>query len=334
MTHWTGIKPKVNVFSWNKNIGMRFIKKNSGVCTCGGNAPGINYGLKVLQETVQQPLLYFQDGFKGLNEDNYKKELIIESEYGSAIGLSREKLNVEKAIETLLRRGITNLYVFGGNGSVCASYLLHEMIEEYKLPICVNVIPTTIDNDIENVQNTIGFKTSVKICSDIIDIAKEEAKSYKQIALVELMGRESGFIAVHASYESNNVDCLLIPEKNVSISVLVDTVREIYYKQGYVVCVIAEGCRHDLRVLSAYFDNVKIFEPGYMCRNGQTIEKEYIKNMVRRCVYISEYGWGGFIMSELNEKPVIVPLHRCALAIKNVPSDYYLMPYVPMIYES
>ena len=103
-------------------------------------------------------------------------------------------------VDTLEIMNINVLFCIGGDGTLRGAHAIHEEIEKRNLKICVAGIPKTIDNDIDLIQKSFGFETAFSIANDIIRNAHNEAVgAYNGIALVKLMGRDSGFIAASAA---------------------------------------------------------------------------------------------------------------------------------------
>ncbi|CAB4314247.1 unnamed protein product [Prunus armeniaca] len=161
---------------------------------------------------------------------------------GSLLGVSRGGPSVSEMVDSLEERGINMLFVLGGNGTHAGADAIHneglgkmywniniDSVEGfYWVPTCDNLIvfcrkrrlrvavvgvPKTIDNDILLMDKTFGFDTAVEEAQRAISSAYIEAHSaYHGVGIVKLMGRSSGFIAMHASLSSGQIDICLIPE--------------------------------------------------------------------------------------------------------------------------
>ena len=314
--HW---KMKSTYPNWNKD-------KNAAVVTTGGNCPGINYVLYNLEKELPRKLLFFENGFDGLNRDLQVKVDTEESvlNIGSAIGMSRKHIDVKNSIKTLQNNNVSNLYIIGGNGSSVAACLIHNEIVKLNLPICVNLIPKTIDNDIPMIQKSFGFDSAVDQCSLMINSAYSEAKLNNEISIIQLMGRKSGALSLYSSYGANHYDILLIPEHPVEHCFVRKRIEEIYKRNKNVTIVLAEGYvpkgtkRQSNYVVKLYntcqmiSSKPKLFIPNYLCRNTTvcTSDKIFIKQLVKHSVFASEHGYGGscigmynntFILANLNE---------------------------------
>ena len=147
------------------------------------------------------------------------------------------------------------LYVIGGNGTVTAANHLCMQIKKHgikgrnKFPTRIIAAPKTMDNDVYFTDVTLGFRTTVeKAVSHIKDI-HVDAETCGRIAIIELFGAASGFVALHASYASGEVDYVLIPEmfkeqrgqKEQLVKIAIRCIKKRYEKNGHAILVIAEG---------------------------------------------------------------------------------------------
>lgn len=331
--------PKVTFFRWNlnkRNLTWNKYKK-SAILTSGGNCPGLNFAIFSIVKESQHETLFVVNGFYGLNNNEFTNVSYSELEHsvdssGSIIGMSRDRVIEENSIDTLLKNNISNLYIIGGNGSVTAGNKLHNFILEQNLPICVNVLPKTIDNDIIHVHNSFGFDTSVGVCANIINSAYNEAKTNNEISIVELMGRRSGLLSLYSAYSSIHTDILVVPEYDLSHDYLVNNIENVYSRNNYAVVVIAEGSIHSGIELTKTIEKLgiskrpKLFLPNYLCRNSSPSfrDKFLIKNYVKHLVSASELGWGGFTITESGSMNFqLIPLERCAHKTKYISSKEY-----------
>ena len=112
------------------------------------------------------------------------------------LGSSRGGFDADKMLDSFKARGITQVYVIGGDGTHRGINALIKRSVERDIVMSFAGIPKTIDNDIPLIDYSFGFNTSVEIASTMIDAAKVEATSHRNgIGIVKLMGRYAGFIA-------------------------------------------------------------------------------------------------------------------------------------------
>src|SRR5664280_847620 len=201
-------------------------KTRVAIVTCGGLCPGLN---NVIRALVNQ--LFYRYGVSRILGIKYGYEGFI-SKYnhpvveltapmvsdihlfgGSLLGMSRGYQDVNEIVDTLEILNVNILFCIGGDGTLKGAHAIHEEITKRKIKICVAGIPKTIDNDIDLIQKSFGFETAFSIANDIIRYAHNEAQgAFNGIALVKLMGRDSGFIAASAALAIQEVNFVLIPE--------------------------------------------------------------------------------------------------------------------------
>ena len=111
------------------------------------------------------------------------------------------------------------VYIIGGDGTMRGASLIAEEARRRQLKMSVVGIPKTVDNDIPIIDKSFGFETAVEAAQDAINSAVTETQSFPRgVGIVQLMGRLSGFIAMHATLGSRDVDCVLIPEVAFTLS--------------------------------------------------------------------------------------------------------------------
>ena len=164
---------------------------------------------------------------------------------------SRGGFELDKIIDFLLERGINQLYVIGGDGTHRGANKIADECALRELNISVVGIPKTIDNDVDLIDRSFGFTTSVEAAQAAIASAKTEARCNlpNGIGIVKLMGRSAGFIAVHATLASGDVDCCLVPEIHLELEGekgVLPFLKERLAEQGHAVIVVAEGAGEEV----------------------------------------------------------------------------------------
>jgi len=162
---------------------------------------------------------------------------------GTILGSTRGGFDVEKIMKSLIDHDINQVYCIGGDGTHRGIQVLHDEIVKRGLRIGICGIPKTIDNDFQLIDKSFGFDTAVEEAQRAIISAKVEAESaFNGIGLVKLMGRQSGFIAMHATLASRDVDVCLVPEQPFNISTLMLFLKNrLLQSDDGVVIVVAEG---------------------------------------------------------------------------------------------
>jgi len=210
----------------HKHLYFDHTKTKVAIVTCGGLCPGLN---NVIRSIVHE--LYYrykvtqvvgiQFGFEGfISKYNHPViELTPERVHsihlfgGTILGSSRGNQDVGLIVDTLTALDVDILFCIGGDGTLRGAHAIHEEISRRNLKISVAGIPKTIDNDINLIDKSFGFETAFSIATDIIRSAHNEASgAYNGIALLKLMGRDSGFIAAYAALSIQEVNFVLVPE--------------------------------------------------------------------------------------------------------------------------
>jgi 6-phosphofructokinase 1 len=241
-----------------ENIYFEPAKTKVGIVTCGGLCPGLNNVIRSLVNELYyrygiSRILGIKYGFEGLIP-KYNHSVIeltasmvsdIHLTGGTFLGSSRGNQDVEKMVDTLEIMNINVLFCIGGDGTLRGAHDINKEIEKRKLKISVAGIPKTIDNDINLIQKSFGFETAFSIANDIIRNAHNEASgAYNGIALIKLMGRDSGFIAASAALSIQEVNFVLIPEITFDLfgqRGFLRVLKKRLEERHHAVIVVAEG---------------------------------------------------------------------------------------------
>lgn len=148
----------------------------------------------------------------------------------------RTEAGRQKAFENLRNYAVDALIIIGGDGSLSGAA---KLVEEYNFPIIG--IPKTIDNDIEGTDFAIGFDTAVNYAMQAIDRIKDTAQSHNRLFLVEVMGRNAGFIAWEAGL-ATGAEGIIVPETDHDLQILFAALHQKrnWKKRSWIV-VVAEG---------------------------------------------------------------------------------------------
>lgn len=264
----TGVEPvSFEKAGPKENIYFEPAKTKVGIVTCGGLCPGLNNVIRSLVNELNyrygiSRVFGFKYGFEGLiSKFNHPiVELtpqIVSNIHligGTILGSSRGDQDVEKIVDTLEIMNINVLFCIGGDGTLKGAHSIYKEIEKRKLKICIAGIPKTIDNDIDLIQKSFGFETAFTIANDIIRNSHNEAAgAYNGIALVKLMGRDSGFIAASAALSIQEVNFVLIPEISFDLygqRGFLKILRKRLEERHHAVIVVAEGAGQEFFELS------------------------------------------------------------------------------------
>ena len=221
-----------------------------GVLTGGGDCPGLNAVIRaVVRKAINDhgdSVVGFLDAWDGVLEKR-TMELTVASlagvlpRGGTILGTRRGSPfdfsdGPQRVKENLRELAVDALIVIGGNGSLWVASKLHE-----EVGLRVVGIPKTIDNDIEGTDVCFGFHTAVQIATDAIDRLHTTAESHDRVMVVEVMGRDTGWIATHAGI-AGGATAVLIPERPFDIDDVANAVRRKHARGRYAsIVVVAEG---------------------------------------------------------------------------------------------
>src|SRR5881628_923222 len=220
-----------------------------GVLTSGGDSPGMNAAIRaVVRTAIFRELEVFgvMRGYNGMIEDdihqmNSRSVANIIQRGGTILKTARSKdfYNEEgrkKAYANLQKRGINGLVVIGGDGSFTGAYKLSK---EFGIP-CIG-LPGTIDKDLYGTDFTIGFDTAVNTAVEAIDKIRDTADAHDRLFIVEVMGRDAGYIALHSGI-ATGAENILVPEQQTDIEHIISSLSEKQGRKKLVnLVVIAEG---------------------------------------------------------------------------------------------
>ncbi|MGB5554328.1 MAG: ATP-dependent 6-phosphofructokinase [Flavobacteriaceae bacterium] len=238
-------------------------RTTAAIVTCGGLCPGINNVIR----SIVMGLHYFYGvkkiigipyGYEGLipEKDHVFMHLTpdkvkdIHQFGGTILGSSRGSQSVSKMVDTLEKNKIDLLFTIGGDGTLKGANAIGEEIEKRGLKISVVGIPKTIDNDIDLIDKSFGFETAFDVASPIVRDAHNEATgAHNGIAIVKLMGRDSGFIAASVALSIPVVNFVLVPEMDFALegeNGFLAALEERLRLKHHAVIVVAEGAGQNL----------------------------------------------------------------------------------------
>lgn len=219
------------------------------VLTTGGDAPGMNPAIRSVVRYAIHQKLEIMGVFRGwwglINEEikllNQRSVSGIIGEGGTILKTARcAEFRTEggqrRAYETIQKNNIDGLVVIGGNGSFAAA---HEFYKKHNVPSVG--IAASIDNDVHGIDYTIGTDTAINTALDAIDKIRDTATSMERIFVVEVMGRDSGFIALTVALAGGCED-VIIPERELNLNAICHDIvhGNLIGKMSWII-VLAEG---------------------------------------------------------------------------------------------
>lgn len=220
-----------------------------GILTSGGDAPGMNAAIRAAVRTATSDgheIIAYRNGYTGLVEQRWTEldERTVSNIIqlgGTIIGTSRSKAFMEASVRArcgdhLKEMGIEGLIVIGGDGSFRGALALQD-----EVGVKVVGVPGTIDNDVFGTDETIGFDTAVNTAVEAIDRVRDTGESTGMIFYVEVMGRSSGAIALHAGV-AGGAAAVLAPETPTDVDDLVGRLkRSIERGKRSHIIIVSEG---------------------------------------------------------------------------------------------
>jgi 6-phosphofructokinase 1 len=258
--------------------------KRIGVLTSGGDSPGMNACIRAVVRSGTHygvEVIGIKRGYQGLIENDMAKlemkDVANIIQYGGTMlktARSKEFMTPEgreKAYKHLVKHGIEGLICIGGNGTYTGAGIFYN---EHKIPSIG--APGTIDNDLYGTDYTIGFDTAVNTALDAIDRIRDTADSHNRVFFIEVMGRDSGFIALHAGI-AGGAEGILVPEVMSDYDNLISHFgNKSRRKKDFSIIIVAEGEKdgNAFQIAEKFqkkFDNydVRVSVLGHIQRGGK-----------------------------------------------------------------
>ena len=233
----------------------------------------------------------------------------------------RTKKGRKKAYNNLQLNNIDGLIVLGGDGSLTGASVFNK---EFNFNIIG--IPCTIDNDIFGTDYSIGFATARETVVNSIDKIRDTASSHERIFIVEVMGRESGNLALEAGVASG-AELILIPENKNSMEEVIKKIQELNIMKKSLIIVYAEGCKFgSLNKLSNEINkkidnsNVRVSILGHIQRGGIPSPSDRIlaTTLGYESINAITSGLTNKMVGIINQKPTLIDLNNAISTKKKV----------------
>jgi 6-phosphofructokinase 1 len=337
----------------------------AGIVTCGGLCPGLNNVIRSLFLELHYgygvaEVLGFRGGYGGLDPDRGVEPVKITPQFidgihqkgGTILGSSRGPVDISKAVDNLIARGVNILFTVGGDGTQRGANDLFQEARRRGHALSVVGVPKTIDNDVGFVSRTFGFVTAVEEAARVLDCAHTEARSVPGgIGLVKLMGRHAGFITAGATVASQDVNFALIPEVPFSLDRFLDALKQRILAKSHAVIAVAEGAGQDLLLtadckerdasgnvklkdigpflrekIESFFKAERIpiairyFDPSYQVRSRPANCEDALMCdlFARHAVHAAMAGKTGLVIGFLHERFIHVPIELLATHTKRL----------------
>lgn len=223
--------------------------KKIGVLTSGGDAPGMNAAIRAVVRTGVSKgiqVVGVIEGFNGLTEGKFQDlgtrdvsnilqrgGTILKSAKSKAFRTTEGR---KQAFENVKKEGLEGLIVIGGNGSFAGASIFYN---EYAVPYIG--IPGTIDNDLFGTDFTLGFDTACNTVIEAVDRVKDTAASHNRLFFIEVMGRDSGYIALTTGI-ATGAEEILLPETATNVDDLIARLEKAQTnRKNSSIVIVAEG---------------------------------------------------------------------------------------------
>ena len=310
-----------------------------GVLTSGGDSPGMNAAIRAVVRTGLyhgMEVYGVMRGYSGMIDDD-----IIKMESRSVANIIqrggtilkcarstdfRDPAGRKKAYENLKKRGIDGLVVIGGDGSFRGAQTFSN---EYDIP-CIG-LPGTIDKDIAGSDFTIGFDTAVNTAVEAIDKIRDTADAHDRLFIVEVMGRDAGYIALHSGI-ATGAENILIPETRTDLDELIHSLSEKEKRRKLVnLVVVAEGdefggANEIARIVKRRLPNIdtRVCILGHIQRGGSPtcIDRLIASRMGYHAVECLMTGRFNVMVGIVNNKLHYTPLDHAVKAKQKINSQW------------
>ena len=311
-----------------------------GVLTSGGDAPGMNAAIRAVVRTAIYhgiEVYGIVRGYNGMVEGDIfkmdsKSVANIIQRGGTILKTARsvaffEPEGRQKAYDNLKKFGINGLVIIGGDGSFKGA---QKFSNEFDIP-CIG-IPGTIDKDIAGSDFTIGFDTAVNTAVEAIDKIRDTADAHDRLFVVEVMGRDAGYIALHSGI-ATGAENILIPETKTDIEELIASLTEKEKRKKLVnLVVVAEGdelggANEIGAIMKTRLPNadIRICILGHIQRGGapSCLDRLIASRMGFHAVECLMEGRNNVMVGIVNNKVHYTPLDNAVKAKQKISQDWF-----------
>jgi len=328
-----------------------------GVLTGGGDCPGLNAVIRAVARRSWargHEVVGVREGWKGMVEQMFQplgpREISgILPRGGTIIGTSRTNpYKVDGGVDGVRKsfEELDALVAIGGEDTLGVAARVYA---EFEAPVVG--VPKTIDNDLSGTDYTFGFDTAVSICTEAIDRLHTTAESHNRVMVVEVMGRHTGWIAVHSGI-AGGADVILIPERPVDFDEVTNELKRRHASgKNFSIVVVSEGCElpgaedkgevdqfgHKLLAKRGVGDRLgeeietrtgfetRVTVLGHVQRGGSPTAYDRIlaTRFGLKAADLVEAGEFGLMASLRGDDVVAVSLEEATAELKTVPDDWY-----------
>ncbi len=314
--------------------------KRIAMITSGGDASGMNATIRAITRYARHKSLEvigFYEGYKGLIANNYT--VLTEENVGGIIDRGgtilysarsqefKTEEGMQKAIENLKKNSIDGLIVIGGDGSFRGVHDLHIR------GVQAVGIPATIDNDIAGTDYSIGFDTALNVIISLLSKIRDTAFSHDRLFVIEVMGKNSGLIAINAGLACA-ADYILIPEIEVDLVKIANSIRNHRKGKRHTLVIVAEGAAKasdvaaSIKLLVGH--EVRVSVLGHIQRGGfpSALDRLLAAQFGKKAVDLLLKGESDCMTAIQGKKIVSVPMEFVMNNKKDISKELYQLAHI------
>lgn len=320
--------------------------KRIAVVTSGGDAPGMNAAVRAIVRVgaeLGMEVHGVRRGYEGLIEDDIvplssRDVSGILHLGGTFLGTARSQEFEEsesarqRSVDNLRQRGIECLIVIGGNGSQRGAHALME------LGFPVIGVASTVDNDLYGSDISIGVDTALDIILESIDRIRTTAESHRRAFLIEVMGRDYGYLALMAGI-AGGADVIVTPEFEQEPEEVEASLRQVYERgKKYALVVVTDGARNNAEKMKEYFQahkdeigyGLRVTILGHVQRGGvpNNFDRILATRFGTAAVQMAYRGETGKLVGWINDRLAFTPLDEVVSNTKTLDMDLWRLSQV------
>lgn len=314
--------------------------KRIGVLTSGGDASGMNAAIRSIvrySNYKKLEVVGYYEGFKGLISNNYN--VLSNNSVGGIIDRGgtflftarseefKTKEGLAIAKKNLKSNNIDALVIIGGDGSFRGARDLN----------CLGInavgIPATIDNDIFGTDYSLGFDTSLNVIISLISKIRDTASSHERIFVIEVMGRNSGELAIKSSL-AGGADYVLIPEVKVDLVKIANAIKHHREGKRHILVIVAEGAAKATDVAASIKllveQEVRVSVLGHIQRGGSpsAMDRILASQFAQKAVDFLISGGTNAMVGLQNNKIKTVPFEEVVGRKKEIDKNLYDLAHI------
>ena len=314
--------------------------KRIGVLTSGGDGPGLNPCIRAVTRTALSKgveVMGIRRGYTGLINGEFEPLDArsvggILGKGGTFLGTTRLPEFVElrlqrQAVRVMNQFSVDGLVVIGGNGSLTGALALH------KLGFATMGVPGTIDNDVGGTDIAVGVDTTLNTVLGAIDKIKDTASSHQRAFLIEVMGRDCGYLALMAGI-AGGAEMILIPEISTPLEDVAACLSDAYLRgKAHGIVLVAEGYKPGTQAVLQYLDerkdelgfSMRVTVLGHVQRGGSPSAYDRILATRLGCAAVEGLldGKSGVVVGMVGSKIVYTPLEDAVAELRPVNERLY-----------